>query len=255
MTAATPLPKPAAALQPKIYAALAAVQAEVLPVSKGRKNEQQGYPFRGIEDVVAMIHPLLAKHGVLMLPTVVEQQRHEYTTANAKVMNVAVLTVRFDFVAEDGSSLAIVTVGEGADSMDKATNKAMTAAQKYALTLAFSIPFGDQADGDGKAPGERSSPQRRQAPRQSGGGKGTITEKQWKRTSALIYNAAERLEIDPRDAEQMTQLWRFRARYLEDLGIAEARDLPVAQYEALCERIEALTREDLALPETPPESF
>ena len=47
----------------------------------------------------------------------------------------------FDLVAaEDGSKHTIRTFGEAMDSGDKATNKAMSAAYKYAAMQAFSIP-------------------------------------------------------------------------------------------------------------------
>jgi hypothetical protein len=47
----------------------------------------------------------------------------------------------FDFVcAIDGSMHTVATYGEAMDSSDKATNKAMSAAYKYAAFQAFAIP-------------------------------------------------------------------------------------------------------------------
>jgi hypothetical protein len=59
--------------------------------------------------------------------------------------------VRFDFVsADDGSMHEVVTFGEAMDSGDKATNKAMSAAYKYACMQAFCIPTEGDNDADAK---------------------------------------------------------------------------------------------------------
>lgn len=149
-----------------IHKRLHAVLSDCKGIAKERKNEQQHYRYRGIDQVAEMLHPLFARHGVVMLPSVEELQRSDYQTSRGNTMQSVVLRVRWDFVcAEDGSTLSCTTVGEGSDSGDKASNKAMTAAQKYALTLAFTIPWSDQQDGDRDSPEPRAAraPQRRSA--------------------------------------------------------------------------------------------
>jgi len=60
-----------------------------------------------------------------------------------------VVQVEFDLVcAEDGSKHTIATIGEAMDSADKATNKAMSAAYKYACIQAFCIPTEGDNDAD-----------------------------------------------------------------------------------------------------------
>jgi hypothetical protein len=145
---------------PTIYSALAAIQADVTAVQKTERNEQQGYAFRGIGGITAMLHPLLAKHGVFVLPIVEHTERSMHPTKSGGSMKVALMTVRFRFMASDGSYVDVVTIGEGADSGDKASNKAMTAAQKYALTLTFTVPFEDQEDGDRTSPEAHGGEQR-----------------------------------------------------------------------------------------------
>lgn len=59
----------------------------------------------------------------------------------------------FDFVcAEDGSKHVVRTFGEAMDSADKATNKAMSAAYKYAAFQAFAIPTEGDNDADAQTP-------------------------------------------------------------------------------------------------------
>jgi hypothetical protein len=70
---------------------------------------------------------------------------------NAKGTALFYVTVEaeFDLVsAEDGSKHTIKTFGEAMDSGDKATNKAMSAAYKYACFQAFAIPTEGDNDAD-----------------------------------------------------------------------------------------------------------
>lgn len=125
----------------KIVGALAKVMAEVGVVGKSKKSPDLKYNYRGVDDVVAVVQPLFAEHGVVMLSRVVAQARDNFTTARGTTMVSVRLTVEHDFwCSEDGSKVTCVTVGEAMDTSDKASNKAMTAAEKYALTQTLKIP-------------------------------------------------------------------------------------------------------------------
>ena len=56
-----------------IYTAIPAIMAEIPAIYKDRKNDQQEYSFRGIDDVYNAINPLLSKHGVFMKAEVLEK--------------------------------------------------------------------------------------------------------------------------------------------------------------------------------------
>ena len=135
---------------PAVYAKIAAVSAELAQVgiSKGRKNQQQGYSFRGIDDVLNALAPMLANNGLVILPRCLSRVSTERETAKGGTLFYVVVEAAFDFVASaDGSRHTVVTFGEAMDSADKATNKAMSAAYKYATILAFCIPLvGEDAD-------------------------------------------------------------------------------------------------------------
>jgi len=124
----------------KIYGALAKVMTEVGVVAKSRKNPQQGYQFRGIDDVVAEVQEVLARHGVVVAPRVIDREREMIATKSGGTMASVRLLVEHTFFAEDGSSVVATTLGEAMDSGDKASNKAMSAALKYALTETLMIP-------------------------------------------------------------------------------------------------------------------
>lgn len=137
----------------KVYKAINAVQAELstVGITKDRRNMQgNGYNFRGIDDVYNTIAPLLAKHGLCILPRVLARECVERVSQKGGALFYITVEVEFDFVsAEDGSKHTVKTFGEAMDSGDKATNKAMSAAYKYAAFQAFSIPT--EADNDADA--------------------------------------------------------------------------------------------------------
>ena len=135
----------------KVYQAINAVQAALSKegIAKDRKNDQQGYKFRGIDEVYNALSPLLAKHGLCILPRCTERVCVERTNAKGTALFYVTVRAEFDFVAsEDGSKHTVTTYGEAMDSGDKATNKAMSAAYKYAAMQAFSIPTEGDNDAD-----------------------------------------------------------------------------------------------------------
>jgi len=126
-----------------VYKAISAVARDMAEVgiSKDRENRQQGFAFRGIDQVYNALAPMLAKHGLVILPRITERTVTERVTQKGAVLFYVVVKAEFDFVAtEDGSSHTVVTYGEAMDSGDKATNKAMSIAYKYAAFQTFCIP-------------------------------------------------------------------------------------------------------------------
>ncbi len=125
----------------KIHEAIVAVMNEVGAIGKDSKNEQQHYNYRSIEQVYNRVQPLFAKHGIFSYPKVIEQTREAGKSKSGGTLHYAILTVEYTFSAEDGSSIVVTVVGEGMDSGDKASNKAMAAAHKYALCQVLNIPY------------------------------------------------------------------------------------------------------------------
>ncbi|MEC7119354.1 MAG: ERF family protein [Pseudomonadota bacterium] len=136
-----------------VYKAINAVQAEISKtgISKDRQATGfgAGYKFRGIDDVYSAISPLLAKHGLVILPRCLERTVIEKPTKGGTMMFYVAVRCEFDFVsAEDGSKHTACTYGEAMDSGDKATNKAMSIAYKYACFQVFAIPTEGDNDPD-----------------------------------------------------------------------------------------------------------
>jgi len=135
-----------------VYSAIAAVAAELAQtgISKNRKNAQQGYSFRGIDDMYNALAPIISRNQLVILPRVVSRECVERTTKSGAALFYVTVAVEFDFVsAKDGSKHTVITYGEAMDSADKATNKAMSAAYKYAAMQSFCIPTEGDNDADG----------------------------------------------------------------------------------------------------------
>ena len=136
----------------KVYKAINAVQAALCKegITKSQRNNQgAGYNFRGIDQVYNTLSPMLAEHGLCILPRVTNSTQTERQSSKGGTLIYSYVTMEFDLVsAEDGSKHTICTVGEAFDSGDKSMNKAMSAAYKYAAFQAFAIPTEGDNDAD-----------------------------------------------------------------------------------------------------------
>lgn len=135
-----------------IYESIAALMQDIPAVGKEKRNKEQGFLYRGIDDVMNALQPLLSKHKVFIVPEVLEQKREERMTKGGKNLLYSLLRVKYTFFAEDGSSVSAVVIGEGMDMADKASNKAMAVALKYALFQVFCIPTEEMVDPDAETP-------------------------------------------------------------------------------------------------------
>ncbi len=135
----------------KVYHAINAVQHSLskIGIAKDSKNTVQNFNFRGIDAVYNALSPLLAEHRLCILPRMISRLCEERVNAKGTALFYVTVEAEFDLVsAEDGSKHTIKTFGEAMDSGDKATNKAMSAAYKYACFQAFAIPTEGDNDAD-----------------------------------------------------------------------------------------------------------
>lgn len=135
-----------------IYESISAVMGEIGAIGKNSRNQQQGFMYRGVDAVMNAINPALTKYKVFVVPEVMEQTREERTTQKGGLLIYSICKVKYTFYAEDGSNVTAVVIGEGMDSGDKATNKAMSVAFKYACFQVFCIPTEEMVDPDAECP-------------------------------------------------------------------------------------------------------
>lgn len=174
----------------KVYQAISAVQAEMAKegIAKDRNNPQQGYKFRGIDDVYNALAPSLSKHKLCVLPRCLSRDVTERINSKGTALFYVTVAMEFDFVhAEDGSKHTVGPMyGEAMDSGDKASNKAMSAAFKYACMQAFCIP----TEGDNDSENQTYEVKPQQPPsRPATPQKGLITENQRKMIFAKMKSA------------------------------------------------------------------
>ena len=132
----------------KIFQSMTAAMADIGAVGKAQTNQQQHFRYRGIDDAMNALYPVLAKHGLFLAPEVLEHHREERSTKSGGNLIYSILKVRYTMYASDGSSVSAVVIGEGMDSADKSSNKALAAAMKYAIFQMFCIPTEDQRNDD-----------------------------------------------------------------------------------------------------------
>jgi ERF superfamily len=145
----------APASMPEIYRGICQVAKAISRegISKQSRNQQQGYRFRGIDDVQNALSALLAEAEICILPRMVSRSQQERSTAKGGTLFYVTVQADFDFVsARDGSRHTVTMYGEAMDSADKATNKAMSAAYKYACLQVFCIPTEGMPDADATTP-------------------------------------------------------------------------------------------------------
>lgn len=135
-----------------IYGAINAAMSDIEPIAKDRKNEKQNFKFRGIDDIMNELQPVLVKHGIFVVPEVVNVIREQKQSNGGGVLLYSIVTMKYTFYATDGTNVSATVIGEGMDSGDKASNKAMAVAMKYALLQVFCIPTEDAKDPDAESP-------------------------------------------------------------------------------------------------------
>jgi hypothetical protein len=145
----------------KVFAGLAAVRDHLAKegLGKNQTNQHQGFKFRGIDDLLGILQPALNSGKTIMLPSVLEIDRQQYTTAKGSLQFYTVVKVRYTFISEeDGSEYSVDYAGEAADTGDKSLSKALTMSFKSLAFHAFQIPLNGSDDADRHIADETAPP-------------------------------------------------------------------------------------------------
>ena len=196
-----------------IYQSITKIMQEVPSIGKTQRNKIQGFMYRGIDDVMNALQPLLAKNKVFIVPEILEQTREERTTSKGGNLIYSICKIKYKFYAEDGSSVEAITIGEGMDSGDKATNKAMAIAMKYALFQVFCIPTDEMKDPDSETP--------EQSTKKSSVTDNKISEADAKKVEAMMKEMG----------------WNVEELLQKNYKISKTTDLTASQYVKILEAI------------------
>lgn len=140
------------ASKPAIFEKILAIQTEVGKIPKNGKMDFKGvkYDYVKNDDILEAVAGLLNSNGVITKPRIIQNITEFRELGAGRVMPIVKVELMLTYIAvEDGSEFEVGPFwGEGAASDDKGLRKAVTAAQKIANLLTFTIVTGDMADPD-----------------------------------------------------------------------------------------------------------
>jgi hypothetical protein len=141
--------------KPTLLPKLAKIMEAVGEVPKLGYNKAQDYWYVREEDLVKEVRKAFIAEKVLVIPhresvEVRETQRVDKATGQVTPgQPITTVLVTYQFIdSETGDQLDVPMVGQGADSGDKGSSKALTGALKYVLRQSFLIPTGDDPEKD-----------------------------------------------------------------------------------------------------------
>jgi len=171
-------------------------------IGKDRKNLQQNYNYRGIDEIYNALNSELAAAQLCIIPRVVERESVERQAKSGGTLFYTTIKAEYDIVsAVDGSIHTASAYGEAMDSGDKSTNKAMSAAYKYMAMQLFCIPT--EGDNDADATTYDVAP----------------FDAKWARGAIAALPKATQADKDT--AEKLTHVDSLRALYKEVAGRAK----------------------------------
>lgn len=232
------------AVAPDVYRAISAVQAEIatIGVAKTRRNPQQGYQFRGIDDIYDAIAGIMPRHGLVVIPCYMSRSVDERQTKQGGTLFYVTIEGVYRLVSvRDGSSVEARTYGEAMDSGDKATNKAMSAAFKYLCLQLFTIPLqGEDAEEESPAPGPSTKPKNKPSTNNPNPTENASTPQKWldeeeERHQSTMLEAV-RNALSDASASEMPEIKKLIVSSLSGTAKAEAVELYNARSRALKEK-------------------
>lgn len=149
-----------------IFKKMALILKDIEPIKKEKTNTQgQGFKYRGIDDVLNALHDSFAKNEVFITTEVINRTETERISKSGGALFYVTSRIKFTFFTTDGSSVSSIVDGTAMDSGDKADNKCLSIALKYALLQAFLIPTEEMKDPDSEThevkPKETKAPERK----------------------------------------------------------------------------------------------
>ena len=145
-----------------IYEKMAAIMADVQYLAKDDKVEFGSTKYKALseEKVTTIMRAELLKYNLVVYPI------SQLATRAGQITHVDVV-YRLVNVENPEEYIEIASCGDGADSQDKGSGKAMTYAFKYMWLRAFALPTGEdpdkissaELDAEAKKPGNRVPPE------------------------------------------------------------------------------------------------
>lgn len=131
---------------PAVYAAICEAMNAIGAVRKNQDSDHGNFKFRGVDDAMNALAPVLRAHCLFISPRLVNVERTRLETKSGGGLMNTVVEVEYEFTSgADGSKHTVGPIpGEGMDTGDKSTAKAMSVALRTMLLQVFMIPTEDR---------------------------------------------------------------------------------------------------------------
>lgn len=148
-----------------IYKALADAMGEVKRISKDNRNAEQKYDFASVDDFMAMVGPICAKHGII---TVIDEEPPVFVEKQGKFAPTQWAQIGYTLTTFHTSGEALPPVRRHVEVI-RSGPQAYGSAQSYIIKQYYrgllNIPTGDKDDPDfGAVEDQRDQMQRDERP-------------------------------------------------------------------------------------------
>lgn len=146
--------------------AISCIMAELQPVVKQGENKFHGYKYARAQDILQMLTPLLARHGLVIFQTECSRQLFDGDAVIAVTYEFTIAHISGAVWPDRPRQTGVCRARDSKGGLDdKAVNKCHTAARKYFLLALFQIPTEDMDDADAhETGGKPREPSRRIIP-------------------------------------------------------------------------------------------
>ena len=83
----------------EIYQTIIGVMSDIGAIEKNKSSQRQEYKYRGVDDVMNALQPVMVKYGLFVVPEIMEQRREERRSSKGNNLIYSVCTVRYTFYA------------------------------------------------------------------------------------------------------------------------------------------------------------
>ena len=137
----------------KLFGKIAAIMGEIRTLEKTGRNAYDKYDYVTSDAIATKIGAALAKHKVVLSPSMVSVETNEYTTQKGGSNFRTVVHMQMTLACGDtGATWSSLWSGEAIDRSDKSISKAAVSATKYFLLKTFLLAGGDEEDADASSP-------------------------------------------------------------------------------------------------------
>lgn len=139
---------------PHVHRSIVEAMSRLRKIAKKRETTGgERFSYRGIEDAMAALQPVLIDLGLHINMHVVSVSYDQKESQKGNAMTVCFMQMRFELHSiKDGSSIFSTVASEGVDVSDKASNKALSNCLKYWIFQLFMIPTSELKDSEGDIP-------------------------------------------------------------------------------------------------------